>query len=162
MTRWAVLVLLAVLCAAPACAQSNGLDEMAGRWAILDPAGARIGASTIVVQTPGAMLFEERRIGDEPTQQLWFEDSERAGGWVQLFLGPRGIREFAPLSAHDAWPLVLGAHVTLQSGTQADFRMTLSRQSADQYRRLLEISTDGNRTWSPVFDYVYRRESARE
>ena len=75
------------------------LDALAGDWSIRDASGAIIGRSTIAVQTPDAMLFEERRIGNEPAQQLWFERSERAGGWAQLFLGPNGIREFALLSA---------------------------------------------------------------
>lgn len=149
------LVVLAALHAAPACAQS--MDEIAGSWAILDPAGARIGESTIVVQAPNAMIFEERRVGADPVQQLWFENSEAAGGWVQLFVSPRGIRAFAPVSAPGEWPIVLGARVTLQSGAEADFRMTMSRESADRHRRLLEISTDGSLTWSTVFDFRYRR-----
>ena len=157
MKSFVALLLLTVLFSAPACAQTGGLDEMAGRWTIVDPSGVRLGESAIVVQTPGAMLFEERRVGSDPAQQLWFENSERAGGWVQLFLGPRGVREFTPQSVPGAWPLVLGAHVGLQSGAEADFRMTLSRQSPDHYRRLLEISTDGQRSWSAVFDYTYRR-----
>jgi hypothetical protein len=156
------LLLATALFAAPACAQTAGLDAMAGHWAITGATGERLGASTIQVQTPGAMLFEERRVGNDPPQQLWFENSERTGGWVQLFLGPHGIREFTQLSRPNEWPVVLGAHVVLQNRTEADFRMTMSRRSADQYRRVLEISTDGRRTWSAVFDYVYRRDGTNQ
>jgi hypothetical protein len=142
--------------AAPAVA----LDTMAGHWTIFDTSGAAIGSSTITVQMPDAMILEERRIDKEDGQLLWFERSERSGGWVQLFLGPDGIREFLPLSLPGAWPLVLGSHVRLGDGAEVDFRMTLTRSTADSSRRILEISRDGGTTWSRVFDYSYRRAAS--
>lgn len=137
-------------------AQEGQLDFLAGDWAITGPGGLT-GRSHIVVQMPGAMLFELRDIANEGPLPLWFELSERTHGWVQLFPAPGGIREFALLSPAGAWPMVFGADVTLRNGSRARFRLTMSRGSADESRRLLEMSTDGGGTWSQVFDYLYRR-----
>ncbi|MBV9883702.1 MAG: hypothetical protein JO276_11890 [Sphingomonadaceae bacterium] len=135
------------------------LDFLAGDWRITDSAG-REGRSRIIVQGPGAMLFELREIGGDGPLPLWFEYAERTHGWLQLFPGPNGLREFALESPAGAWPMVFGAEVALQDGSRARFRLTMTRASADESRRLLELSRDGGRTWSPVFDYLYRRVPA--
>jgi hypothetical protein len=145
--------------AAPAPAESppeNQLDFLAGEWAITGPGGVT-GRSHIVAQLPGAMLFELRDIEGEGPLPLWFERSERTHGWIQLFPAPGGIREFTLLSPQGEWPMVFGAEVTLRDGGHARFRLTMSRTSVDENRRLLEISRDGGSAWATVFDYHYRR-----
>lgn len=134
------------------------LDFLAGQWSLHDASGAMVGSSTIVVQEPGAMLYERRTVGQTAAQPLWFENAERTGGWVQLFLNPAGrIREFSTLSEAGQWPLVLGGDVILRDGAQAQFRLTISRASDDESRRVLEMSRDSSQTWTTVLDYTYRR-----
>lgn len=133
------------------------LDFLVGKWTLHDVTGKQVGHSCIVAQVPGTMLFEQRTVGDGKPQPLWFENAERHGGWTQLFVGPKGMtREFVPASVA-VWPMVMGSRVTLQDGTQAQFRMTLTRESGNHTRRLLEISRDLGDTWRTVFDYHYRR-----
>lgn len=134
------------------------LDFMVGEWTLHDASGAMIGHSTITGQEPGAILYERRAVGQTAAQPLWFENAERTGGWVQLFLNPSGqVREFATLSSAGEWPLVLGGDVTLRDGARAKFRLTVSRASNDEMRRLLEMSRDGGQSWASVLDYTYRR-----
>jgi hypothetical protein len=142
-----------------AYAQVAEMDFLEGRWIIQDASRTAVGVSEVEIQAPGAMLLERRQVGDRPVQMLWFENSERNGGWTQLFLGPMGaVREFAPIGQSASWPLTLGANVVLQDGSMADFRMTLSRPSDDSTRRRLEISRDNGVTWQDVFDYYYIRD----
>lgn len=109
------------------------------------------------VQAPGAMLFETRRVGTGKPQALWFANLESAG-WTQWFVGARGsLREFRAQSTPGAWPLVMGAEIVTQDGQKTLFRMTISRASDDDTRRLLESTRDAGRTWTTVFDYRYRR-----
>lgn len=147
--------------APPAFAQPpSQLDFLGGDWTLHDSSGAQVGRSRIVVQAPGAMLFEERIVDGGEAQPIWFENSERNGGWTQLFVGAAGLmREFNTLSATGVWPIVMGGDVTLRDGTPVKFRLTMSRDSDDLTRRVLEISRDSGATWAPVFDYVYRRSS---
>lgn len=154
----AVAAMAAALSSTAWAQEAFQLGFLAGSWTIHDDRGAQVGRSQIVVQAPGTMLYEERTIADEPVQALWFENAERNGGWTQLFVGPGGMtREFRPLSAPGEWPIVLGADVTLRDGSPVKFRMTMSRESSDRSRRLLEISRDSGASWEIVFDYHYRR-----
>jgi hypothetical protein len=146
--------------AAPADAATAviDLDFLGGNWDLFDAAGKKVGDSTITVHAPGAALFELRTADGGEGQPLWFFNSERDKGWVQLFLGPSNqARAFTLQSPPNSWPLVLGADVVLRDGTPARFRMTMTRASADLSRRKLEMSRDQGATWSTVFDYEYRR-----
>lgn len=144
-----------------AFAEPTSLDILAGRWAIFDASGAEVGNSAIEVQAPGAMLYEVRRIGDGEPQALWFANLEHAGGWTQMFLSVGGVREFPTVSPHGRWPLIMGAPVTLRDGSAVQFRLTVTFNSDDEHRRLLEVSRDEGQTWSTVLDYAYRRAWSR-
>ncbi len=150
-----------LMISAPALAQPAppaSLDFLAGAWMLFDATGAEIGASRIEVQAPGAMLFERRTVGASAAQPIWFENSESAGGWSQLFLAASGqIRAFPTQSAPGVWPIVMGADTTLRDGARVRFRLTMSRASDNETRRVLEMSRDQGGSWTTVFDYIYRR-----
>ena len=142
-------------------APQSQLDFLAGEWSIHDASGARVGRSHIVVQAPNAMLFEQRVVGDRAPQPLWFEHAEAGDRWSQLFVGALGlIRAFRAETPTGQWPIVMGADVTLRDGTPVRFRMTMSKASEDETRRLLEMSRDQGASWNTVFDYSYRRSAA--
>lgn len=149
---------VAVFSARAFAAEPADLGFLAGAWTIHDADGAEVGSSEIVEQAAGAVYFETRRVGDTNDQPLWFVNSESAGGWSQLFVGPgRRVRAFEPISAPGEWPIVLGATLVMKDGAPAQFRMTLARTGEDRSRRALERSNDGGATWTTVFDYDYRR-----
>ena len=136
------------------------LDFLAGDWIIQDADGEPIGTSRIVLQVPDTMLYEERVVDGKTPQPLWLENAERNNGWTQLFVGPAGqTREFPLRSEPGTWPIVMGADVVLRNGTPVTFRLTLSRQSDDESRRVLEMSADQGDTWKTILEYQYRRAS---
>lgn len=153
---WMVAAVVS-MCAVPLRAQGPSLDVLAGRWTLHDPQGAVVGESVVVVEQAGAMLREERRVGSQKPQLLWFAHLE-SGGWKQLFAGIQGtLRAFDTRSAPRQWPLVMGATVATQDGQSTQYRMTMTRSTPDALRRILESSRDGGVRWSTVFDYTYRR-----
>lgn len=155
-TLVAIMVAAVSLGTATLCAKGQSLDALAGRWTLHDPQGAVIGESVVVVEQAGAMLREERRVGTQKPQLLWFAHFE-AGGWRQLFAGVQGtLRTFDTQSEPGAWPVLMGATVVTQDGQATQYRMTITRPNSDELRRILESSRDGVR-WSVVFDYTYRR-----
>ena len=155
--RGVLLALSLMLLSGAAAAQPVSLDFLGGDWTLLDAAGKAVGKSHVEVQLPGAMIYE-RRTDANGELPVWFFKSEEAGGWVQLFPGPaESLREFAPQSKAGEWPLVLGSDVTLRDGRKAKFRLTFSHLSDNESRRLLEMSVDAGKSWSPVFDYKYVR-----
>lgn len=153
-----ILLFAAALAASQSGASSTRpLDFLSGDWTIYDQSGSQVGTSHVEAQVPGSMLLEIRRVGGEP-QPLWWENSERDNGWIQLFVGPNGvIRAFTPVSRPGEWPLVLGADVTLQSGAPARFRMTMTHPETGRSMRRLEMSNDAGATWATIFNYEYRR-----
>lgn len=158
----AVLGLLLVAASAPGAERPRSqLDFLGGDWILSDPEGRPAGTSHIVVQLPGGMIYEERR-AEDGLLPVWFMNSERNGGWTQLFPSPSGaLREFRPVSRAGEWPLVLGADVTLGNGKTARFRLTITRRSDDESRRVLQMSGDLGASWSPIFDYTYKRALVR-
>ena len=155
------LAIMTVGLAQPAATQqpATALDFLAGQWALEDAAGTPVGSSTILIQAPEAMLYEERTVADEARQPLWFGNS-KANGWVQYFVGAAGkLREFRQQSPPGGWPVVMGGNVILRDGTAAMFRLTITKASNDLTRRLLERSTDGGKSWSGIFDLTYRRQA---
>lgn len=140
-------------------AARNQLDVLAGDWTLTDASGAT-GRSHVEIAASGAMLFERREMGSDGALPLWFAFSERAHGWTQLFPSPNGIREFTLLSPVGQWPLVFGGDVTLQDGSGARFRLTMSQPDPDHGERRLEISRDAGVSWQIIFAYAYRRIAA--
>jgi hypothetical protein len=157
MNRLAVVAALVACLTLPAAAEAPkavDLDFLAGEWTLEDEGGNVVGTSRIHVEAAGVMIHEVREANGGKPQQLWFQNSEPHGGWTQLFIGADGLmREFPPKSMPGEWPLVLGG-----DGVAARFRMTMWKASNDESRRILERSNDGGKTWSTVFDYVYRRK----
>lgn len=128
-----------------------------GNWTIYRHDGSVAGTSAIESRWPNAVYFEQRKIGDDPAQLLWFVNME-TDGWQQLFIGIAGtVRKFQSVSETGKWPLVFALDVVLKDGTPARFRMTVEKQSEDVSRRILERSVDGGSSWGQVFDYTYRR-----
>lgn len=139
-------------------AQTQGaLDVLVGQWTLHDAKGVLVGESHVQVLEAGVMLFEARRVGSAKPQSLWFANFE-SQGWQQLFVGVQGaLRSFATESAVGLWPIVMGATVATRDGQATRFRMTISRATNDEMRRVLESSRDAGSTWTTVFDYTYRR-----
>ena len=134
------------------------LGFLVGDWELFDAGGQRVGSSRVSVQAPGAMLFEERAVGDGAPQPLWFVNSERDGGWVQMFVGPKNQARVFTGPSPQSWPLELGSDVTLVDGSAARFRLTMQRIGPEGSRRVLLMSRDKGASWKPIFDYEYRRK----
>ena len=152
-----IAFLATLLVAQPVAAETDDLEFLSGEYMIEGPKGEALGTAAITVRQPGAMIEEERRIGKEASQKLWFGRLEHTGGWAQIFLSPNGLREFPRISEQGAWPLVFGAPVTLSNGTSASFRLTITRGSVSSrsHRRLLEMSADSGKNWRTILDYSY-------
>lgn len=159
----AALIAAGMLASAPAQAEDDlELDFLAGQYDVLDADGTVLGQASVHVRIPGAVIEEDRRIGERAPQLMWLARLEHADGWTQIFQSPAGMREFPRLSPKGAWPIVFGGDVTLASGAPASFRLTISGSEPAKHRRLLEISRDGGESWATVFDYTYRRVSSPE
>ena len=157
-----VVVVLVLVSGVRAETPTIVLDFLAGTWEIRDASGKVLGTSVVEVQEAGAVLFERRAVGEGKAQSLWLVNAEEPAGWGQLFLGPkRQVREFRAMSAPGAWPIVMGGEFVTQDGKTTGFRMTMTRGSGDDTRRVLELSRDGGATWSTAFDYTYVRQSGK-
>lgn len=157
-----ILIVLALVSGARAEPTAIALDFLAGAWELRDASGKVLGTSVVEIQEAGAVLFERRTVGEGKPQSLWLVNAENPAGWGQLFLGPkRQVREFHAMSAPGAWPIVMGGEFVTQDGKATRFRMTMTRGSGDDTRRVLELSRDGGANWSTAFDYTYVRQGGK-
>ena len=93
---------------------------------------------------------------------FWYD--RHANRWKQVWVAEQaldagGMKEKAEVREQTSATQIRfqGRYPGRKPGVTIDDRTTLTRESPDRVRQLIELSTDGGRTWNPVFDAEYRR-----
>ena len=81
-------------------------------------------------------------------KQVWITD---------VALGVGGTKEKDTLSVDPGKQIVFQGSYPYQGGRIID-RTTLTRESANQVRQIMEISTDSGINWQPLFLGIYKRK----
>jgi hypothetical protein len=150
----------------PACAspEHRGFDFWVGEWDVFpNGAGPQVARSQV-----------ERMFGNCAIRETWmplngggggsFSLFERSSGrWHQTWVDSTGSRiEFEGGMAAGAmvltgwWPHVNGP------GQHALIRMTYTPQSGGSVRQFGQASVDQGQSWTPSFDFIYRRRATPE
>jgi hypothetical protein len=149
----------------PTCAADSAfgaLDFWLGAWDVFVQ-GRRVGEDEVVKVLDGCAVTEDwmdasRRRGHslffvEPVGRVWKQV------WVtDRALGRGGFKE-KTLIAHPPDGVRFQGEIVLEEGGSYLDRTTLTRVAADTVHQVIEVSTDGGRTWRATFDaqYVRRR-----
>ena len=148
---------------APACADASrrALDFWIGSWIVSDPDGKPAGKNEITRisggcgllerwESPGASGSTFRGVGHHAY------DPSR-GGWRQLWTDTSG--RTVDMEG-DAKGGIVTYRWKIPGNTPALGRYTVAPLPAGKVRQHGERSTDGGKTWSTTFDYVYTRAGA--
>lgn len=142
-------------------AEYRQFDFWLGDWDVLNPAGQKIGTSSITSTNDGCVVLESWRDARGGTGNSFNFYESNTKRWHQFWVSSNG--NVAPISAAaDGTPmpmsgsLVAGAMV-LQSpaGVKPLNRWTWSRLGGGNVRQHAEQSDDGGTTWKTVFDGLY-------
>jgi hypothetical protein len=131
-------------------------DFWLGEWEVRDTEGAVVGRNEIRSVSRGCGLLESWRGtagGTGVSINAW--DAAR-GKWTQRWVGD-GAELWLEGGLQDGRMVLAGT--TSRSTPDGDVldRITWTPLSDGRVRQVWEISTDGGRTWRPIFDGLYSR-----
>lgn len=127
------------------------LDYWLGEWDV-EANGQKIAQSSIQVILDDCVVFENYLTADNAyagkSFSLWNAANKR---WEQQYADTTG--------RFTLWTggLVDGTMVMTTEGGGATQRMSYIKQGPDKVRQLIEVSTDGGKTWTPGYDGMYVR-----
>lgn len=160
-----VALLWTAVSGAEECRQSprmHALDFWLGQWDVLQ-GGQLVGTNTIEATLDGCAIFERWRHvrGGQGTSLFYYDRDTQC--WKQVWVTDKALavggtkvkseqREFTA----DGRIRFQGEYSAPEHKTTITDRTTLTRERDGSIRQLIEISTDGGRTWRTMFDAVYR------
>jgi hypothetical protein len=161
----AACIVLAATPAAAACGDEprmHALDFWLGRW-IVSSEREFAGHNVIAPILDGCAVTERwlDARGRAAFSLFWYDRNEDR--WKQVFLTERALGVGATKEKAEVAGMTTPTQIRFQGrypgaeGTIIDDRTTLTLEAADRVRQLIEISTDGGKTWKTVFDGDYRR-----
>jgi hypothetical protein len=158
--------MLAPMSAAASCGDEprlRALDFWLGRWEVLTE--HEIAGFDVVEAVLDGCAVTERWLdaqGHAGFSLFWFDRD--ADNWRQLWLTDRaldvaGTKEKVEVSGVTTPTRIrFEGHYPGRTGGAVIYdRTTLTLESPDRVRQLIEISTDGGQSWTAVFDGEYRR-----
>jgi tetratricopeptide (TPR) repeat protein len=144
--------------------QMREFDFWLGEWEVY-PNGTNVlvGTSKIEMASGGCMILENwTAIGGVPHNGKSMNYvNPQAGKWEQLWIGSGGINQNNPQKFING--------VYKDSAMRFDFeqvsaqgkqtgRFIFFNEGPNQVRQFNEVSSDGGKTWTTVYDFVYKRK----
>jgi hypothetical protein len=132
-------------------------DFWIGEWDVTDK-GKKIATSTIERGVGGCVIFENYAQLDGYTgKSINFFDAV-VGKWRQTWVDSRGnVSEFVVEFTDGAMRFEGETHIA-SAGAKVLRRMILWSEGPDRVRQYSERSSDGGKTWTIGFDYIYVRQ----
>jgi hypothetical protein len=140
-------------------ARHRQFDFWVGEWRVTTQQSQFIGDNRIERVEGGCLLQEnwtDRR--GETGRSMNFFDAV-LGKWRQVWVSPTGgALELTGEFKDDAMRFVGERHGI--NGKTVPTRLTFFKLGADKVRQFAEHSTDGGKTWTTSYDFLYTRKSA--
>ena len=140
---------------------NHRLDFWLGDWVVYAK-GTIDGTSHIGAILGGCAIQEEWIDVTGEQGRSWFYVDPATGRLKQVWLTSRadelgGTKEKVELPGGGPRSVQFQGLLVANSGKQMEDRTTLTLQPDDTVRQMIELSTDGGRTWAAQYDAVYRR-----
>lgn len=135
-------------------AERRRLDFWVGTWDVTTPNGYAVGSSTVQVVSGGCAILERWTSKKGANGNSLSSFNPTLHQWQQYWIGQDGgVTEFR----ESTWS---GSALTLVARDESRLvRMTLAPVDAKTVRQLGETSTDGGKSWSTTYDFLYHRRS---
>lgn len=164
-----VLTVLLLVASAPAGAgcgddpRRHALDFWLGRWTVTSGQEAA-GSNLIEAILDGCAVTERWLDVEGHTGLSLFYFDANADRWKQVWVTDRAFAIGGTKEKTEVRELTTPTRIRFQGhypgrapGALIEDRTTLTRETPDRVRQLIEVSKDDGKTWTPVFDAEYRR-----
>ncbi len=134
-------------------------DFWAGEWRVTTQQGQFVGTNRIERVEGGCLLQENWTDGrGETGRGMNFFDAV-LGKWRQVWMSPTGGALELTGEFKDGAMRFLGERHDI-NGKSVPTRLTFFNLGEDKVRQFAEHSTDGGKTWTTSFDFLYTRKQA--
>jgi tetratricopeptide (TPR) repeat protein len=141
-----------------AAADRRRFDFWIGDWEVTAPGGQPAGRSTVQPVSGGCALLEswtDRRGAMGKSLNTY---NPAVGQWQQYWIGQDGNPIEYRESRWSEGAITLAAHfAAARTSPAVDLRLTFTPLDTNTVRQLGERSTDGGRSWSVTYDFLYHR-----
>lgn len=140
-----------------AAAEFRQFDFWIGDWQVTNPQGKPAGRNHIEAILDGCAISEHWRGASGTTGRsysAWDASNKR---WNQYWVDTSGMVLFLTGSFTDGRMTLSGELVDAASGKRSLQRVTWTPNADGTVRQLWQGSDDAGKTWSTVFDGLYRR-----
>jgi hypothetical protein len=130
-------------------------DFWLGEWDVQNPAGQKIGRSSIQLVTGECIILEnyETPVGySGKSISAWHSGEKR---WEQYYVDTAGGARFWTGNLAEG-KMVMTTEFE-QRGTKVLNRMTYAKEGEGKVRQTIDTSLDGGKTWAPGFNGLYVR-----
>ena len=143
-------------CAAPEYRQ---LDFWLGDWDVVTPSGERAGSDHVTSVLGGCVIQEEWTDVDGRRGMSVTSYAGAAGLWQQTYVDDQGTLLRVAGQVTDGKAVLLGVSPLPQGGSLTHrISYQPSGDGSGSVRQLWQTSRDDGRTWSTLFEGIYRRK----
>lgn len=148
------------------CEQQPGfrrLDFWLGRWDVFLPDGQKAGTNVIEKILGGCAAQENWRSVTGGEGKSWFYFNSATEQWKQVWITDSGqLKEKSLIGKSGEGGERFQGELMTKEGEKYLDRTTLTPLENGQVRQVIEISTDGGRSWRTMFDGRYVRQFSQE
>lgn len=140
-----------------AAAEYHQFDFWVGKWDVRPNGKDKVVAHSLVESLYGGCAIRENWMPLTGTGGGSLSNYDSGtGGWRQAWVDSSGTRvDFDGGYVGDAMVITGNWRGVLGPGKDGLVRMTYSRQPGGKVRQFGEVSTDGGKSWSTGFDFIY-------
>jgi len=136
--------------------RARQFDFWVGEWDVFTQQGQRAGSNSVQKIEGGCIILENWTGGLGGTGKSINFFDHHLGKWRQTWVGSNGgVSEFAGEFKEGAMLFEGESHSP--SGQKVLRRLTFTKLDADRVRQFSEQTTDGGKTWTVSYDFVYKR-----
>ncbi|MCQ4167543.1 hypothetical protein [Tahibacter harae] len=145
----------------PACADAvfHQFDFWVGDWDVTTPQGKPAGRNRIQAVLKGCAISEEWTGAGGTNGRSYSAWDARNAQWNQYWVADDAGVLYLSGSLQGGSMVLSGEQMDPASGKRSPQRVTWTPNADGSVRQLWESSADGGKTWTTVFEGIYRRRA---
>jgi hypothetical protein len=140
-------------------ADARRFDFWVGEWSVRNALGQPVGESSIQRVSGGCAILENWTGGTGVVGKSLNFYNHDTHQWQQYWVGQQGDQVQFTTSEWRGPTLMFHAVTTQRGGARVQNRLSFTPVAADTVRQFSETSSDGGKTWTTQYDFLYARKA---